>query len=340
MGGITIKDIAKVANVSYATVSRALSGKPGIGEETRVRIKRICEEMGYTPNIMARSLVVKSTNTFGIVVPDISNPFFSEMCLHLESYASQKGKSTILCNTRRDYHREENYLRMLLSQQVDGIIFSPFALDSSELISQYAKKVPIVVISDNFSGKDLSCVRVDNYVGTYNGTKYLLSLGHKRIALLGRRAGSVTMTNRTNGYIDAMNEAGLEPEVIENFYNASSIQNGYLIAKDYFAQRRDSLPTAIFAVNDLVAMGVIQAADECHLRIPEDISLLGFDNIMYSALPKIMLTTISQPKDAISRATVDLIMNMIENKEGIKPMDICIKPEIVVRDSCCAVGRL
>lgn len=336
MGGITIKDIAKIANVSYATVSRALSGKPGIGEDTRIKIKAICEEMGYTPNIMARSLVSKSSSTLGIIVPDISNPFFSEMCLHLESYASLKGYSTILCNSRRDHMREENYFKMLQSQQVDGVVFSPFSLDSTTVVSKYAESVPTVIISDNFAGKDLSCVRVDNHIGAYDGTKHLISLGHKKILLFGVRADSVTHTNRTNGYLAAMKECGLEPSILRSSYNASSIPNGYLLAKEYFKTEKE-FPTAIFAINDLVGMGILQAADECGIKIPEDISLLGFDNIMYSALPKIMLTTVSQPKDQISKETIDLLFSMIRSKEPVELKDICIKPELIIRDSCKSI---
>ena len=335
MKRVTIKDIARVANVSYATVSRALSDNPEISEATRSRIKKLCHEMGYTPNVMARSLVTRSTNTLGIIVPDVSNPFFSEIVLYMERFAGLHGYSSIICNSWRDLETEKKDLELLFSKQIDGLIFSPFSADSSEFVNDYAKKVPTVIVSDNFTGENLSRVRIDNFMGAYNGTRHLISLGHKNITLLGVRDSSLTHKNRKHGFLAASSEYNIESDIVFSTFNSSSIEAGYELSKKYFKSHAE-LPSAVFAINDLGALGVLQAADELGISVPEELSVLGFDNIVFSALPKIMLTTIANPISELCRAAIDLLLNMI-NGSQTEPTDICIMPKLVIRNSCAAV---
>lgn len=330
---VTIKDIAKVAGVSYATVSRALSGSPEIGEETREHVLKICREMGYTTNYVARSMVMKSTKLIGLVVANIDNPFMSELAYNIELRARECGYTLMLCNSSHDLDIEKQVLELLVGRQVDGIILVPASSSSYDNLKPFINRVPTVFMSENLRDLPESYVSVDNSRGTRMGTEYLYSLGHRNILYLGRRKGSVTHTLRAEGYMEACRELGIEPAFCNSAYSFSSIQAGYQLAKHAFAKKFE--PTAIFAAADSLALGVIEAAEEAGLRIPEDVSLMGFDNILYSGLPKINLTTIEQPKKTMAATAVDILIDKISDPSSGYSHRI-LTPSLVKRGSCGA----
>lgn len=337
MKRVTIKDVAKEAGVSYATVSRALSGSPEIGEETRQRVLRISKEMGYTPNSIARSLVVQSTRIFGLIVGRINNPFMAEIAFHVERVARERGYHLMLCNSSSDLDQEEESYRLLVERQVDGIIIVPTAAQTYERLKPYLKQMPTVFVSENLRDLRESYVTIDNYKGTYMATEYLRSLGHEEIAYLGRRAGSVTHRLRSQGYEEACHALGIKPIFVDSPYNHSSITKGYAVASQLFKKKSHSF-TAILASTDSMALGVIKAANEAGLSVPEDFSLVGFDNISYSGLPKIELTTVEQPKSAMASVAVDMLINKITDPTAGYSHRI-LEPSLIIRSSCRALNR-
>lgn len=336
MKKVTIKDIAKVANVSYTTVSRALSGSPEIGENTRKQILQIAKEMGYTANAIARSLVAKETRLIGLIVSSINNPFMSEIAYHVEEYARSKGYNIMLGNSVGDLDQEEETYQLLAGRQVDGIIIIPSSMHTYERISPYLKTTPTVFVSENLRDVEESYVTIDNYKGTYMGTEYLHSLGHRSILYFARRQGSVTHQLRYQGYMDACKAFRIKPQFIDSHYNSSSINHGYTLACELFRRKRNY--TAMFCSTDTIALGVLQAAEEFKIRIPEDLSLLGFDNISFSALPKINLTTIEQPKDAMAAVAVDMLIEKVRTPSMGYSHKIMI-PSLIIRSSCLDISE-
>jgi LacI family transcriptional regulator len=331
MKRLTIRDIAKMTNVSYATVSRALSGSAGISEQTRERILRTCDTLGYTANYMARSLVVRKSKLIGFIVGSINNPYMGQMAYQVELYARQKGYNLILCNSMHREQHESELFSLLIGRQVDGIIIIPAGLRSYEAVKKYFEQVPTVFIGETLRDIPTSYVAVDNYRGTLLGTEYLISLGHRAITFMGYRSGSVTHQLRLGGYTQACKNHGLETTVIENQESASSIEQGYVLAKNYFTRRLSH--TAMVCATDTTALGVMKAADEAGIHIPADVSLVGFDNISYSLLPRINLTTIEQPFTTMASSAVDILIRTIEDP-SMGYSHIILTPALIKRGTC------
>lgn len=336
MGVVTLKDVAKVAGVSYATVSRALSGSPEIGESTRKRVVRICEEMGYTPNSVARSMVMKRTNIIGLIVTSIDNPFMSEMTAHLEIYARKCGYNLMVCNSSYDLDLEKEVFSLLMGRKVDGIIMIPIGNESYDSLKTLTAQVPTVFIGENMLDLPENYVTVDNTTGMQQATEYLHSLGHRNILYLGARDNSMTHKLRLDGYLNACEKLGIEPRVVRNSSARSSFQVGYALAKTHFEQPFSE--TAILCAADALAIGVIQAAYEAGVRIPQDLSLMGFDNISFSALPPIDLTTVNQPKQELAVSAMDLLLNRIKKPDAPHTKTI-LSPSLVIRNSCRAIDE-
>ena len=333
MKNVTLKDVAKAAGVSYATVSRALSGSPQIGRETRERVIKLCDEMGYTTNYVARSMVMKKTDLIGLVVPSIDNQFDSELAYYAEMSARAYGYNIMLCNSGPDLKQEKTVVKLLVGRQVDGILIVPQAAQTYDNIKAYTDQVPTVFLSENLRDQPQSYVTTDNSRGTYIGTKYLYDLGHRDILYFGRRY-SVTHQLRAEGYMKACQELGLQQRFFNSEFSRSSIANGYQLAKELFSKPMDY--TAIFAATDSNALGILKAADERGIDIPGRLSLIGFDNISAAALPRIELTTIDQPKRDMAVQAVDMLRDKIENGTQGYIHQILL-PSIVKRGTCQAV---
>ena len=330
MKSVTLKDVAKAAGVSYATVSRALSGSPQIGSDTRERIIKLCDEMGYTTNYVARSMVMKKTDLIGLVVPSIDNQFMSELAYYAEMSARAHGYNIMLCNSGPDLKQEKTVVKLLLGRQVDGILIVPQSPDTYENIRAFTDQVPTVFLSENLRDQPQSYVAADNSHGTYIGTRYLYELGHREILYFGRRH-STTHQLRAEGYMKACRELGLREQYFNSEFPRSSIANGYQLARELFS--KPITYTAIFASTDSNALGILKAADEMHIEIPRQLSLIGFDNIPSTALPRIELTTIEQPKREMAVQAVDMLRDKIENGTQGYVHQI-LMPSLVKRGSC------
>lgn len=331
MKNVTIKDVAKAAGVSYSTVSRALTGSPEISEETRSRILQICKEMNYTVNTVARSMVKKSTKLLGLIIPSVNNPFMSELAYHIDRQARARGYNIILCNSSRDPEQERELFELMIGRQVDGILLSPAGMESYEKLYPYLSRIPTVFIGENLREMPESYVSVDNFRGAQMGVEYLYKLGHREILYFGRRRGSTTHQLRAEGYAAACEHYGLTPHYCNNSFSSSSIKYGYQLAKQLFSQ--ELRYTAIFAATDTNALGIMQAAEEVNIRIPGDLSLLGFDNIRDASLPRIGLSTIEQPKKMLASVAVETLLDKIQNdRDGYSHR--ILSPALVERSSC------
>ena len=330
MKNVTLKDVAKAAGVSYATVSRALSGSPQIGSETRERVLKLCDEMGYTTNFVARSMVTKRTNLIGLVVPSVDNQFMSELAYHAEVSARAHGYNIMLCDSGPDLRQEKTVVKLLLGRQVDGILIVPQSSRSYDNLRSYLDQVPTVFLSENLRDQPQSYVAVDNSRGTYLGTQYLYELGHRDILYFGQRS-STTHQLRAEGYLKACQELGLKPRFFNSEYSRSSIQGGYQLAKELFKKPLDY--TAVFASTDSNALGMLTAADEMGIDIPGRLSLIGFDNISATSLSRIDLTTVDQPKRDMAVQAVDMLRGKIENGTQGYVHQILL-PTLIRRGTC------
>ncbi|MDL2258423.1 LacI family transcriptional regulator [Eubacteriales bacterium OttesenSCG-928-K08] len=331
MKRVTLKDIANVANVSFTTVSRALAGNPEINEETRKHILQISRDMGYVGSKGSRRSDAISGKTIGLLVNNIRSPFTAEVAFHIEQHAWAQGYTLLMSHTvgKRQMHGE--VYRILFEKAVDGIISMPAHEMVYDDIKHYLAQVPTVFINEDLQGRSESYVTIDNYKGSYIGTEYLLSLGHKKIIYCGRASTKVSRQLRLKGYIEACEAYGCTPQHIEYPYGVDSTQCGYMMGKEIFTRPRDF--TAIFAATDTTAFGLMRAAAEIGVRIPEDVSLIGFDNVDLSGMPGIALTTIDQPKEAIAGVAVNMLLEKIKYP-AIESSHRLLNPSLVVRESC------
>lgn len=333
---VTIKDIAKAANVSFTTVSRALSGSQRISKERREEIVRLSEEMGYMPNHMARSMVVKETKTIGVIAANAGSPYTSEVIVHIEERAREKGYSIMLCNSCYSVDLEEKMFSLLLGKQVDGVIISPTSLSGSvPLLQRHIQRMPTVFLGQVADDETITSISADNFLGGEMGMQYLFDLGHKETIFLGCRSDSPSQIRRAEGYAQRCKALGLTPHYFNNPSRVNSISTGYELSCSLF---REGCPyTAIFAATDIIALGILQAADEFGLRVPERLSVLGFDNISFAGLPRISLTTIDQPKASIGRYAVDMLIEKIQDP-SLRHTKRVLATSIAERSTCAPVG--
>ncbi len=324
---VTLKDVAARAGVSFSTVSRALNDRPEISTETKAQVRAACRELGYIPNIAARSLVSRRTRTIGLLVPDISNDYFAGAALAIEEAARENGYRVLLCNSLRDSAREAEAVDALLSQQVEGLIVAPVSAASADSLQDSLHSLPHVYLGNNH-GDDCSYVVIDNKRGAYEATRYLLCLGHRNILYLGGRQGSLTRQFRVSGFYKAMEE--VPGAHAQQKIECDCAQETYRMIRALLGRRE--LPDAVFAYSDRIALQVLQAADECGVDIPKQLSLVGFDNISYASLPRINLTTVSQHKRQVGRTAVLRLFEQIQGKVG-RTVDI-LQPELIIRGTC------
>lgn len=335
MKRVTIKDIARIAGVSATTVSRALNDAPEINEETRQRILAICREQGYRINLLARSLISSRTNVIGIILPDISGPFHAELALHIETYARQRGYQVMLCCGRPGDDRINELFEFLIGQRVDGILLNSASNSAYELLELYQDAVPTVLMGaapPQVSALRINTVSTDNYMGGRMAAEYLHRLGHRDVVYLGVRAGSSTHQLRHRGFLDAANALEMKVRTIKNPGSASTVECGHQLALQLFHQPFSQ--TAVFAVSDMMALGTMQAADELDIAVPEQVSVLGFDNIDYAALPKVQLTTFAQSPEALAKASVRLLFELMEDERRLECTRKLLQPLLVERKTC------
>jgi LacI family transcriptional regulator len=332
---VTIKDIARVAGVSYATVSRALNDHSEISAKTKAKIVEIAEEMGYSPNAIARGLVKKNTNMVGLLVPDITNPYFPEVARGVEDHLSSVGINLFLCNTNWEEEKEMVYIQALREKRVEGLIIAPVTISSHQRIREENLNMPVVYIGSKTDDEDENYVILDNVEASFIATEYLIELGHKNIAFIGGYESSVSNSDRVRGYREALKKHNLEREI--NMIKSTSFrrESGYAIALELV--REGKVPSAIVAANDIIALGVIEALENNGYNVPGNVSVIGFDDIQFASLPKINLTTIAQPKYQMGVDAAKILVRKINSKtEHSIPVENqhVVKPKLIVRGTC------
>ncbi|AEG15214.1 LacI family transcriptional regulator [Desulfofundulus sp. TPOSR] len=328
---VTIKDIARKAGVSYATVSRALNNRPEVSEKTRREIQRLAAEMGYKPNAIARGLVTRETLTLGLVIPDITNPFFPEVARGVEEAASEAGYSVFLCNTNWDVDKERTYIELLEEKRVDGLILASVTEDEGYLAELLSRKTPVVLINRILDQVDTNYVAIDNVKGAQQAVEHLISLGHRRIAYVGGLEHVESTTERLHGYrlALAINNIPFEEELVR--YGSFKKESGYENALSLLSLPEP--PTAIFAANDILALGVIQAIKERGLKVPENVAVVGFDDIPFAAYAEVNLTTVAQPKYTMGEMAAKILIDEIRKGPSPEKKHIVLPPTLVIRAS-------
>lgn len=329
---VTIKDVAERAGVSYTSVSRALNGKKGVGQETTARIISIAEEMGYRPNALARGLVNKRTYTLGLIIPDIINPFFPEIARGVDEAARKEGYNVFLCNTGWNLEQERRTIDLLAEKQVDGIITLPSHEGASV---DYAKErlgeeIPIIYLSTLPKQSNVFSITVDNAHGTFLVAQHLVDRGYRKIGFIGGEATLTGVEDRLRGFQSALSGFGIDlpEEWIVNL--------GFGIGAGEEAIRRlldlPHPPEAVFAENDYLALGVLQGLAERGIDVPGEMAVVGFDDIPVSALHGVNLTTVRQPKYRTGELAVRMLLDQLEGREeGAQVRKILLDPELVVR---------
>ena len=326
----TIKDVAALAGVSFATVSRALDDRPEISRETKEKVRAACVQLGYVPNLAAKGLTGQATHTLGVIVPDISNPYFAGAATAIEQKASEEGYQVLLSNSMRSSEQEMRGIDNFLSRQVDGILISAVSPQSQAQHKAILGNLPCVYLGVNH-GEGCSYVMTDNEIGAYEAARYLVGLGHRDILFFGGRTTSQTRTLRLRGFRRALAEAGLTGRDLP-----APSEGGQMREWSYHEARRllggGHLPDAIFAYSDITALKIMEAAEECGVCIPNDVSLVGYDNISFAALPRIHLTTVSQHKYHQGRLAVERLLEQIGGSRK-QTVDL-LRPELMIRSTC------
>lgn len=316
MKKITIKELAKMAGVSVATVSRVMNNHPqGVSQSKREEILELARAYNYTPNLIAKSMVTHKTQCIGLLVPDILNPFFQNLARGIEDYAGQFGYSIFLCNTDNNEDKYMKYIQAMLGKNVDGLILTGYPLNKEEELRGLLKLEKVVSIDRYIEDEHFCQIITDNYQSAYEMTSYLISQGHKRIACLTGPNGLYINEERLRGYKDALAayQISFDQELIREgtFELASGVKEG-----KWFLEHTDA--TVLFCFNDLMAQGVYKACWQMGKSIPEDLSLVGFDDIYTAELMTPALTTIKQPNYEIGQAAAEILVKWIEGEEPSK----------------------
>lgn len=325
----TIKDIARLAGVAPSVVSRALNNKYGVKESTRERIVSIARELGYYPNTAARSLVTRRTETIGVVMADISEPFYSQAIKGMEYVALQTGYTLLFSNSYENVEDGRLLQKMITAERVDGLVIMGSNIREKSFISSLLEReIPFILVERSYSDPKVNCIWVDNVRGGYLATKYLIDRGHRRIAHIAGNLYFQVALDRVEGYKRALEDTGIG-------YSEELVVMGNFVTEDGYRATKEVLGlgcTAIFAANDTMAYGALQAISEAGLRVPDDIAVIGFDDLEFSSLTNPPLTTVRQPRYEMGRKSLEVLTAILrENHDG--GVKICYQPEIVSRKS-------
>jgi len=331
MSRATIKDVAQLAQVSTTTVSHVVNNTRAVNPATRARVLGAMSTLGYQPNILARSLRKGVTKTIGLIVPDASNPFFAEVARKIEDLGFKQGYSVILCNSDNDPIKQTSYINTLLAKRVDGVIFISSDSAPSDLSRLVDNHIPLVVADRDVSLEFADVVLLDNERAGYEATRHLLELGHRNIACITGPYDLSPSMQRMEGFKRCLSEFGIQfqPQLIQT--GDFSIQSGKVATLRLLSA--GPKPTAIFALNDMMAIGAMSAVNQAGLSIPGDMSLIGFDNIELAGMVTPSLTTVAQPIPEIARQATSLLIERLAGTRNGSNQKVILSAELLLRDS-------
>ena len=329
----TIKDISEKSGYTLATVSRALNNNPLVNIKTRKKIHDIANELGYTHAALTSGSFVHNSTIVGVIVPDITNPYFPLLVKGIQDRLAQEGLQIFLCNSNSDPKIETECVRTLVDAKVRGIIMDPISDNSYKKLRYIDDKIPVIFTSNIPKGVNVNYITIDNYAAAKTAVNYLISLGHTNIACVCGNEETDTFHSRFTGYCDVMKN------------NFSNINHGLITKvppnrKGGFAatqkiMSKGQMPTAFFASNDSIALGVLEYLWKHGFDVPHDISVIGIDNIEYSSLPKINLTTIEEPRYLLGETAAQSMIDIFEQAESVaEPIQTIIPPKLIIRNTC------
>lgn len=337
MSAPRMKDVAAYANVSKATVSRVLNRDPRVAEDLRLRVEEAIRVLGYAPNRAARRLRGTSNDVIGLIISDIENPYFTAMVRGVEDAAYANNMHIVLCNSDEDPVRLQRYLRIMEEEQVAGLLIVPIGTATRhELLRLRQSEVPVILIDRLLEQVEVDAVIVDNVRGAFNAVDHLIRLGRRRIALIGGLSNSSTGRERAQGYRDALTAAGLPIDNACIKIGDFKLESGYRLAYELLTS--PVKPDALFVANNLMTLGALRAFGELGVRVPEDVALVGFDDMPWSGELCPPLTTVAQPTYELGQEAVQLLLRRLSNPHA-PYRTVSLQTRLMVRESCGAKLR-
>ncbi|MGI9862561.1 LacI family DNA-binding transcriptional regulator [Moorella naiadis] len=327
---ITIKDIAQKSGVSNSTVSRVLTNHPNVDPKTRELVKSVIKELGYHPSRIARGLVTGQINIVALIIGDIRNPFYAELTRAVKDVLNQEGYMVVVCDSDYDPEKEEVYIRTADEHGFAGIIMIT-AMETEALVQQLEKlQCPVVLLNRYLPSVETDVISVDNYEGGYRAAEYLFKLGHRNIAHLAGFRNSSATRDRLRGFIDALKHYDIEISEDKIVYGNLQMEAGHKFAKEFLKLHPEI--TAVFCGNDLMALGLIEGLIEMGRDVPDDISIIGYDDIALASMARIKLTTIRQPQYEMGQTAAEVLIDRMKGKIGA-PKRIIFTPRLIIRES-------
>lgn len=336
VGTITMKDVAERAGVSATTVSHVINKTRFVSEEVKTRVLRAMAELNYRPNAIARSLRQKTTHTIGLVISDISNPFFTNLVRGVEDVANKKGYNLVLCNTDERPEKERTYIHVLRQKQIDGLVMAPTGGNQDFISALVEEGFPLVFVDRYLDGIGVPVVAVDNREGAYRAVKHLIDLGHERIAMITGLPSITSTAERFEGYKRALAEHGLVADSGLTRQGNSRVDGGYSAAIGLLEMC--PRPTAVFVANNLMTIGVMRALQDKGVRCPEDVAIVGFDDFEWASAFRPFLTTVAQPVYELGKTAAEMLVKRIGKKRP-RMEKVVLKSSLIIRESCGVLLR-
>jgi LacI family transcriptional regulator len=325
-----MRDVAERAGVSVTTVSHVVNETRPVSDELRERVLAAMDELGYQPNLLARSLRRRETHTIGMIVPDSANPFFAEVARGIEDTSFEQSYSVILCNSDGDLDKELLYTNVLAEKRVDGILFVAAGVSTEHIRALQARRMPLVVVDRDIPGVAVDSVLTDNARGGWLATHHLIELGHRRIGCITGPSDVTPSAERITGYRQALRKTGVPVDEGLIVKGDFQYESGYQAARQLLAM--DDPPTAIFACNDLMAVGAMSAALESGRQVPADLSVIGFDDVHLASFTNPPLTTVAQPKYEMGVLATKMLLERMQDRD-MPPRRQLLDTSLLIRQS-------
>ncbi len=333
-----IRDVARLAGVAPITVSRVMNGADSVTAETRQRVQQAIDQLHYVPNTLARSLRSRQSHTIALIVSDITNPFWTTVARGVEDTAAENDYRTILCNTDEDPAKETNYLNLLAERRVDGVIIAPATREKKRLARLKQLQIPCVLVDRRVEGLKADLVYGDSRSGARQLIDHLIAMGHRRIALINGPSTISSAQDRAEGYRESLEAHGIPVEKDLIFQGEFKQESGRRLAKQTLLC--NPRPTAIFAANNFIALGVLQTLQEAGLRVPEDMALVCFDDVPYLSAIDPFLTVAAQPAYEMGESAARLLIERLTINRTGKARAIMLAPHLIIRRSCGCVPHV
>jgi len=327
----TIYDIARIASVSPSTVSRSLKNDSRIGQQTRRKIQSIAEELGFRPSRAGQALATGISRVIALVITDVSNPFFSEIIYGVEDIALEKDYYVSLWNTRENVKREKQYLQMLEKENFDGVILAASRVSQQDILNLVNRAISCVVMNRVIKG--IPSVVTDSQYGLYLATRHLIEEGYTRLAFFNGPGRAYASRQRKKGFLQAIHEAGLDASGVLLSQNPPTEEGGF----HAMMHIKDCIPEAVVTYDDLMAMGVMRACRKLGIHIPQDLALVGFDDISQASYSEPPLSTVRQPRYFMGQVAMNMLFALLS---GSWPSSetVFLEPELIIRESCGCMG--